>query len=248
MSAHLSIDDLTQRAATLQAAGDIDGIQREFLSRSSLITEQLRTLKSADDAIRRNLAPQLQALRSSLEAWALAQSTRDTGAQKLNFDPTLPALQSPLGGVHPISAMIAEMSSIFMRLGFEVVQGTELVSDIANFADLNIGPDHPARDGHDSFYIADDALLRTQTTAAQVIEMKQRKAAGKVPIRVIVPGKTYRRESDQTHAAMFHQIDAVVVDTTTNFAELKGTLDYFVRQLFGDTVETRFRPHHFPFT
>jgi phenylalanyl-tRNA synthetase alpha chain len=244
-----SIAELTaQIAQALNPEADLIALERTYIGRSGLITNMLRELKDQDADTRRVIAPQLQALRARVQDW-IDQHTKNVVSDPFpGFDPTLPALAPTVGGVHPIHAMIREMTAIFQGIGFEVAEGTELVSDTANFADLNMGPEHPARDGHDSFYVTDSLLLRTQTTAAQVIEMKRRKKQGKEPIRVIVPGKTYRRESDQTHAAMFHQIDAVVVDTTTSFAELKGTLDYFVKQLFGDTVETRFRPHHFPFT
>ncbi|HSI20618.1 MAG TPA: phenylalanine--tRNA ligase subunit alpha [Verrucomicrobiae bacterium] len=163
-------------------------------------------------------------------------------------DMSVPAEQLSAGTIHPISAIMEEMEDIFRELSFEVVEGPEIVTDEENFESLNLGIHHPARDGHDSFFLKDDLLLRTQTTAIQVGEMKKRFAKGDLPIRIVMPGKTYRRESDQTHSAMFHQIDAVMVDTQTTFADLKGILDYFVKRLFGDNVETRFRPHHFPFT
>jgi phenylalanyl-tRNA synthetase alpha chain len=144
--------------------------------------------------------------------------------------------------------MREEMELILRELSFKVVEGNELITEEENFDSLNLGPDHPARDGHDSFFVGEGRVLRTQTTAIQVNEMRRRAQQGDLPIRIVMPGKTYRRESDQTHSAMFHQIDAVMVDTQTTFSDLKGILDYFVGRLFHGEVETRFRPHHFPFT
>ena len=144
--------------------------------------------------------------------------------------------------------MIEHMTDIFARLSFEVVEGAEIVGEEENFDLLNLGPDHPARDGHDSFYLGSKQLLRTQTTAVQVLELRRRCKLNQLPVRIVVPGKTYRRESDPTHSPMFHQFDAVLVDECTTFADLRGSLQYLVSELFGQDVETRFRPHYFPFT
>jgi len=223
-------------------------IQEHLLGRKGLLPEFLRTLKNYSDEDRKNFGMAANALRQEIEAFLTGQETTSQEEVIPVFDTTLPAYEQTAGSLHPVSAMIREMVGIFADLSFEVAEGSEIVTDTDNFENLNLGKDHPARDGHDSFFLSDSLLLRTQTTAVQVLEMRRRFKAGELPIRVVVPGKTYRRESDQTHSAMFHQIDAVMVDTQTTFSDLKGSLDYFAKRLFGDTVETRFRPHHFPFT
>lgn len=164
------------------------------------------------------------------------------------LDVTLPPLLPYCGTLHPVTQMADRMVRIFMNLGFEVSDGPEIVSPEANFSWLNIPDKHPARDPHDTFYLSSTHLLRTQTTAVQVSEIRRRNEEGRLPIRIVVPGKTYRRESDASHSPMFHQFEGILVDSVTSMADLKGSLHYFVSQLFGNEVESRFRPHHFPFT
>ena len=234
----------TERLASGESTS---ALRAEYLGKEGIVPTLLRGLSTMPAEERPIHAATLARIRTELQQ--LLETKPVTAVEEAIFaDLTIPAFNKPTGSIHPISAMIEEMVEIFRGLAFEVVEGPEIVGDQENFEHLNMGPEHPARDGHDSFYLSDSILLRTQTTAVQVLEMQRRQKMGQLPIRVVVPGKTYRRESDQTHSAMFHQIDAVVVDSQTTFADLKGTLDYFAKQLFGDQVETRFRPHHFPFT
>jgi phenylalanyl-tRNA synthetase alpha chain len=214
-----------------------------FLGRKGKIADLMKELPLLSPEEKRTYGAAINALKEELTNTLMVKVEN-----KRLVDMTVPANPAKYGTIHPTSAMMEEMVNIFRELSFEVVEGNEIVTTDENFDSLNIGKNHPARDDHDSFYITDDLVLRTQTTAIQVNEMKKRFAKKELPIRIVMPGKTYRRESDQTHSAMFHQIDAVMVDTQTTFADLKGTLDYFVKRLFGDQVETRFRPHHFPFT
>lgn len=242
------LDSIRRRFAQLQKDSEsASDVEKELLGRKGLLPEFLRTLKTKPDEERRSLGAEANALRAEIEAFLASRQTAAAQNTPL-VDSTAPPAPLSVGGVHPISAMIREMTDVFRDLSFEVTEGPELVSDEDNFENLNLSIDHPARDGHDTFYVTDTLLMRTQTTAVQVIEMRGRNKAGKLPIRLVVPGKTFRRESDQTHSPMFHQFDAVMVDTETSFADLRGVLDYFAKRLFGDTVETRFRPHHFPFT
>lgn len=230
----------------LSQEGDAAKLRKELLGSSgrfSLLMKQVGELRAEERAA---AGRRMGEIRHELQE--LLEPKEEKAAARIAVDPTVPAASLRFGSVHPISAMIEEMVDIFARLSFEVVEGPEVVSEEENFELLNIGTDHPARNDQDTFYLTDSTLLRTHTTAAQVLEMRRRLKDNQLPIRVVVPGKTYRREADQTHAAMFHQIDAVMVDTQTTFADLKGCLDYFCKELFGSEVETRFRPHHFPFT
>jgi phenylalanyl-tRNA synthetase alpha chain len=219
-------------------------VRNHYLGRKGVLAARMKELPALAPEQRAPAGAALNALKQELAA-AMASSLSES---ERTVDMTVPAYPLEYGTLHPISQIMEEMNQIFRELSFEVVDGPEIVTDDENFESLNLGIHHPARDGHDSFYLTENLLLRTQTTAIQVGEMKKRFARGDVPIRIVMPGKTYRRESDQTHSPMFHQIDAVMVDTQTTFADLKGILDYFVKRLFGDQVETRFRPHHFPFT
>lgn len=233
----------------LKAGENPETIRVKILGRKGELTQVLRSLPSLslDKRIifgkEANLVK--QEIEQLLDAAARNQSKPDQTAQ---LDIEVPPFKFEFGTIHPVSAMIQEMTRIFQDLSFEVVEGPELVTEAENFDSLNIGPDHPARDSHDTFYVKDSILLRTQTTAVQVLEMHKRMKSNQLPIRIVVPGKTYRRESDATHSAMFHQMDAVMVDNQTTFSDLKGCLDYFCKRLFGENVETRFRPHFFPFT
>ncbi len=241
------INEIRELAITQAALGITSELRAAFIGKDGHVPTLMRSIGQRTESERPIFSEQVKLLKQELED-LLKSPTKEQPAEHISVDMSVPSHQKRYGSIHPISAMIEEMVGIFQDLSFEVVEGSEIVQDAENFEYLNMGIDHPARDGHDTFYINDSLLLRTQTTAVQVLEMRKRFKDGKLPIRVVVPGKTYRREADQTHSAMFHQIDAVVVDTQATFADLRGTLDYFAKRLFGDQVETRFRPHHFPFT
>jgi phenylalanyl-tRNA synthetase alpha chain len=148
------------------------------------------------------------------------------------------------GHLHPITRVLNEMIEIFQILGFRVVEGPEIETDWYNFEGLNIPPDHPARDTQDSFYLNQDVLLRTQTSPVQIRFMEKNQP----PIRIIVPGRVYRRDSDATHTPMFNQLEGLLIDDCVCFADLKGTLVNFAHSFFGKDRKIRFRPHYFPFT
>jgi phenylalanyl-tRNA synthetase alpha chain len=246
---HPKLNEIRQFVETsLTDGSDLRVVQEAVLGRKGTLRQFLTTLKDLPAEERAAAGAEALTLRAELEKLLLPATESTDTQDSIQVDWSIPVAPLAEGGIHPVSAMIEEMVDIFSELSFEVAEGAELISDVENFQYLNMGTDHPARDGHDSFYVTDSLLMRTHTTAVQVLEMQKRHKNHQLPIRVVVPGKTYRRESDQTHSAMFHQFDAVVVDTQTTFADLKGCLDYFAKRLFGDTVETRFRPHHFPFT
>lgn len=170
--------------------------------------------------------------------------------EKLNnekIDVTLPATKINTGSVHPVNKVIDEVEELFISMGYDVLDGPEVECDLYNFEMLNLPKGHPARDTQDSFYITEDVLLRTQTSPVQVRTMLSNKE--KTPIRVIAPGKTYRKDNDDaTHSHEFHQIEGLVVDECISMSDLKGTLSIFAKKMFGEEREIRFRPSHFPFT
>ena len=159
-------------------------------------------------------------------------------------DITLPAKRREAGTLHPITIVKNEMINVFLGMGFEVFEGPEIEDDDHNFTRLNVAKDHPARDMQDTFYVSDDILLRTHTSPGQIRVMDQEKP----PIKVLVPGRVFRSDSDATHSPMFHQMEGLVVDKGITLCDLQGMLDRFVKQIFDENVRTRLRPSYFPFT
>ena len=177
----------------------------------------------------------------------LEQKELDERLKKETIDITLPSTELTVGGVHPITKIINEVEELFVSMGYDVVEGPEVELDLYNFELLNLPKGHPARDSQDSFYITDEVLLRTQTSPVQARTMEANKE--KKPIRVICPGKTYRRDNDDaTHSHQFHQIEGLVVDENISLADLKGTLEILAKTMFGEDREIRLRPSFFPFT
>ena len=238
---------LTEVAATADPAA-LEALRIRYLGRKGSLTQILRTLKDLDPGVRREvgrLANEAKealeaAIAARLKALKLAARARETA----NLDVTLPGRRPPLGRLHPLTRIMEEICDIFLRLGFEAVEGPEVELDWYNFEALNIPPDHPARDMQDTFYFTDRVLLRTHTSPMQIRVMEKRRP----PVRIIAPGKVYRRDSDMTHSPMFHQVEGLLVDRRVTFADLKGVLTEFVHQLFGPEVSLRFRPSYFPFT
>ena len=176
---------------------------------------------------------------------ALAQEAREEQLRKEVIDVTLPAKRQEEGHRHPNTIALEEVERIFIGMGYEVMEGPEVEYDEYNFEKLNIPKGHPARDEQDTFYINDSILLRSQTSPVQVRTMEQ----GKLPIRMIAPGRVFRSdEVDATHSPSFHQIEGLVIDKGITFADLKGTLEEFAKEMFGTETKVKFRPHHFPFT
>lgn len=167
---------------------------------------------------------------------------KSKSAESIDF--TMPGNKREKGSLHPITKVWQELEDIFISMGFEIAEGPDIEDEFHNFDALNTPPDHPARNLSDTFYIEDDVLLRTQTSTVQIRVMQQHKP----PIKIISPGSCYRNESDASHSPMFHQVEALVVDEGINFADLRDVLNVFVKKMFGEKIESRFRPHFFPFT
>ena len=190
-------------------------------------------------------------LRSSLEEamaereTALRDAVRQARLQAETLDVTMPGAATPEGGLHPLSSVLDRLIDIFVSMGFDVVDGPEVETDHYNFEALNVPKDHPARDMQDTFYLGPNLLLRTQTSAAQIRTMETRKP----PIRIICPGRVYRAdEVDATHSPVFHQVEGLVVDKGITMCDLKGVLEQFAHEIYGEDTKVRFRPSFFPFT
>ena len=182
---------------------------------------------------------QYQALSEKMDR--LEMETRN---RREAVDITLPGKEMPLGGLHPLTLVKNEMINVFAGMGFEIFEGPEIEDDDHNFTRLNVPKDHPSRDMQDTFYLENDLLLRTQTSGGQIRVMDMEKP----PIKVLVPGRVFRSDSDATHSPMFHQMEGLVVDKGITLCDLQGMLDKFVQQIFDASVRTRLRPSYFPFT
>jgi phenylalanyl-tRNA synthetase alpha chain len=226
---------------------DLEALQVRFLGRKGELTQCLRGLGSIPADERPLIGQEANRLKELLEG--LIQEKREAltqglGADRSRFDWSLPGRRSVYGRRHPITQTMDQICAIFGRLNFEMVEGPEVELDYYNFEALNMPPDHPARDMQDTFYVSDTILLRTHTSPLQVRVMEKNAP----PLRVIAPGKVYRRDSDVSHTPMFHQVEGFMVGDNISFGDLKGTLTLFVHQMFGEETPLRFRPSFFPFT
>jgi phenylalanyl-tRNA synthetase alpha chain len=249
-----TIDQLTAKALQQIAdAGDLDALDAlrvALLGKSGEITLQLKQLgtlapeqrKLAGEAINRAKDAVAEAI--AARKLQLEQAALDQRLASERIDVTQPGRGLLPANAHPVSKTLERISEIFSRLGYQTAEGPEVEDDWHNFEALNFPPHHPARAMHDTFYFPSGHLLRTHTSGVQVRFMKDNKP----PLRMIAMGKVYRSDSDQTHTPMFHQMEGLLIDETSSFADLKGTLAAFVRAFFEQDFEMRFRPSYFPFT
>jgi phenylalanyl-tRNA synthetase alpha chain len=244
---------LSDARARIESAADLaalDALRVELLGKSGSVTALLKTLGSLSPEERKARGAEVNRVRDAISESlgarkaALDQVALAAKLERERIDISLPGRQVGVGGLHPITRALDRIVGIFERLGYTVADGPEIESDWFNFEALNFPPDHPARTMHDTFYFPDGRLLRTHTSPVQIRVMQQQQP----PIRVIIPGKVYRSDSDQTHSPMFHQVEGLVVGEDINFADLKGTLLNFVRAYFEREPKLLFRPSYFPFT
>ena len=229
----------------------LNDVRIAFLGKKGELTAVLKSMKNVDPKERPMVGQMVNEARESIEKFLddtkkkLENKAREIQMEREVIDVTLPARKNPVGHRDPNAIAQEEVERIFIGMGYEVIEGPEIEYDEYNFEKLNIPANHPAKDEQDTFYITKDILLRTQTSPVQARVMEQ----GKLPIRMISPGRVFRSdEVDATHSPSFHQIEGLVIDKNITFADLKGTLGEFARQLFGEGTKTKFRPHHFPFT
>ncbi len=250
-----SLENIKAEAiVAIEAASDIAALEElrvSYLGKKGALTSLLKNLGqlSAEErpkagaeinAVKQQLNDQLNARKESLQGAALAAQLAEE-----SIDITLPGRRAEAGSLHPITRTIQRMETFFSAMGFQVVEGPEIEDDYHNFEALNIPAHHPARAMHDTFYVDDTHVLRTHTSGVQVRTME----AQQPPIRVICPGRVYRCDSDLTHSPMFHQVEGLLIDETSNFGHLKGLLEDFLHAFFErDDLSVRLRPSYFPFT
>lgn len=248
-----SLEDIkAEAAAAIEAAADVAALEElrvSYLGKKGALTGLLKGLGqlSAEErpkagaeinAVKQVLNEQLNARKESLQSEALSAQLAAEA-----IDVTLPGRRAEAGALHPITRTIQRMETFFASMGFDVVEGPEIEDDYHNFEALNIPAHHPARAMHDTFYVDDTHVLRTHTSGVQVRTMETQSP----PIRVICPGRVYRCDSDLTHSPMFHQVEGLLIDETSNFGHLKGLLEDFLQAFFErDDLSVRLRPSYFP--
>ena len=239
--------EASEKAADLRS---LDDVRVAYLGKKGELTNLLKSLGQVDSDERPKAGAKINeakvALQEDLAARKdiLEQAALSTSLLAEKVDVSLPGRRPATGGLHPVTQAMYRIEEIFTGAGYEVVSGPEVENDYYNFEALNIPSHHPARAMHDTFYFGDGTLLRTHTSPSQVHTMEKQDP----PIRVICPGRVYRRDSDLTHSPMFHQVEGLVVDEGISFADLKGTVIDFLQRFFEKDLEVRFRPSYFPFT
>jgi len=230
----------------------LNDLRVRYLGRKGEITAVLRSMGQQPPEERPVIGQKANELKDKIEQLLrekenqLKEESRREAWEKEKIDVTLPGKPLFRGRLHPLTLISEEIKDIFTGLGFRVAEGPEIETDYYNFEALNMPPDHPARDMQDSFYFTSDILLRTHTSPVQIRVME--KETPQIPVRIIAPGKVYRRDDDVTHSPMFHQIEGLAVDRGITFADLKGVLLHFAREMFGENQKIRLRPSFFPFT
>ncbi len=227
----------------------IDELRVRFLGRKGEVAQLFSTMGSIFAEERAEAGKLLNELKNELQSLfdsavkSVGQNQRKKETDRVDY--TLPGIDKPVGSTHPIEQTLTEVKDIFKSIGFSIAYGPEIDDEYHNFEALNIPKHHPARDMQDTFFVEDNAVLRTHTSNVQIHLMENEEP----PIRYIVPGRVFRNEAISYKSfCLFHQVEGLFVDKNVSFAELKGTLDYFVRRMFGDDVKIRFRPSYFPFT
>jgi phenylalanyl-tRNA synthetase alpha chain len=248
------LSDLSKRAlkdirnsSTLE---ELDSVRVQYLGKKGSVSIQLKKLSDLDPSDRPRIGKEVNKLKKLVDQEitnkknSLNDEKIKSNIEDSSLDVTMPGRTSIIGNPHPVSSTLNEIEKIFLNAGFLVKDGPEIEDEYHNFTALNIPENHPARAMHDTFYFNTQYLLRTHTSPIQIRSMEKYG----VPIRVIAPGKVYRRDSDITHTPMFHQIEGLVIDKDINFTHLKGILHDFINTFFEDDMKLRFRPSYFPFT
>ncbi len=235
----------------IQTPQELEDFRVRYMGKKGSLTELLRGMGALPAEERPKMGQLVNELRQLLDtalterAEALQKALQEQKLKEEKLDVTMPGKKKPLGGLHPLNVVLNDVIDIFQSMGFDVVDGPEVETDHYNFEALNVPQDHPARDMQDTFYLAENILLRTQTSAAQIRTMEHRKP----PIRIICPGRVFRAdEVDATHSPVFHQIEGLVVDKGVTMCDLKGVLEQFAHEIYGPDTRVKFRPSFFPFT
>ncbi|MCE4956273.1 phenylalanine--tRNA ligase subunit alpha [Macrococcoides caseolyticum] len=246
-------EEAVQKVQAISEKKELQDIKVSYLGKKGVITGLMKEMKSLPNEEKPKFGQLVNDARQTVEK-AIAEAEEKIQRELINrklasetVDITLPGKELVSGASHPLNRIVEDIEDLFVGLGYEVVEGYEVESDYYNFEALNLPKSHPARDMQDSFYISDEVLMRTHTSPVQARTLESRKGQG--PVKIICPGKVYRRDSDDaTHSHQFTQIEGLVVDENIKMSDLKGTLEYFAKKMFGEDREIRLRPSFFPFT
>ena len=240
-----------EAVAVAQSEAEIEAVRVKYLGKKGELTAILKQMGSLSPEERPKMGQLVNEAKSEVEELITSKKNElqkkavEEQLKAETIDITMPAKAVKSGRLHPLNTVLDDMIDIFQSMGFDVVDGPEVETDHYNFECLNVPKDHPARDMQDTFYLAENLLLRTQTSAAQIRTMENRKP----PIKIICPGRVYRAdEVDATHSPVFHQIEGLVVDKNITMCDLKGVLEQFAHEIYGKETEVKFRPSFFPFT
>ncbi len=245
--------NFVEKLNKIKTKEDLQSLKSEFLGKNGFVTNEFKKMSQLNLDQKKEFSIQLNEIKNSINdnlSNKLKEIEKDEINKKLSdekIDITLPIRSQQEGKIHPVSQVIDEISSIFSEIGYSVAEGPDVETEYNNFSALNTPEEHPARDMHDTFYLEKNKriLLRTHTSPVQIRTMQK----GKPPFKIIAPGRTYRCDSDQTHAPMFHQLEGLHIDKEITMAHLKGCLNYFIQEFFEiKNIKMRFRPSHFPFT
>ena len=245
------LENSRERLKAIDTIQDAEDVRIKVLGKKGELTEMLKSMGKMDPEERKEFGMAANQVRSEIEKMLdasfeqLKNKAKEAKFKMEKIDVTEPGKLQHLGTKHPITITIEEISKVFKSMGFSLAEGPEVETVFNNFDALNAGPNHPARDWTDTFYINDNVVLRTQTSSVQIRTMEQRKP----PIRIISPGRVYRSDAvDATHSPLFHQIEGLVIDKGVTLGDLYGTLDLLMKKLYGKDAKIRLRPHHFPYT
>ncbi len=241
-------NDFKARISGIAIGDELRQLRTDFLGKKGLVTQVMKDMRELSSEQKREVGRHVNELKNWIENEIREKTEKLKGASPEGddntFDTTLPGRKEARGTLHPITQIMEEIIAVFVSLGFQVAEGPEVESDYYNFEALNIPKDHPARDMQDTFYIGGEKVLRTHTSPVQIHVMEKQQP----PLRIIAPGKVYRCDSDISHTPMFHQIEGLMVDENVTFSDLKGVMNIFVHEIFGEKTKVRFRPSFFPFT
>ena len=243
-------DEFTSKLKEVSTTEELEKLRVEFIGRKGKVTQLLKEIPNLPPEERKEFGKACNVLKAEIESAVkeklkeLKEREKRERLEKERIDVTLPGRRRGLGALHPVTKTLKEIVKIFTSMGFTVAEGPEIETDFYNFEALNIPKGHPAREMQDTFYISDDVVLRTHTSPVQVRVMEKHQP----PIQIIAPGKVYRKDADVTHTPMFHQVEGLMVDEKVTFADLKGVLEVFLKEIFGSDTKIRFRPSYFPFT
>jgi phenylalanyl-tRNA synthetase alpha chain len=240
-------EEFDLEAAGVKDEGDISRIKSKYIGKKGILQDLFKIIPQLQSEERKTAGRILNELKEYIERrLETLKSNLERKQVEFSEDITLPGRKNFSANLHPVTIALREITQIFEKMGFEIEDGPEIEEDWFNFTALNIPPDHPARDMQDTFYLEDGRLLRTHTSPVQIRAMLKRK--GILPIKIIAPGRVFRRDWDATHSPVFHQVEGLFVDRKVRMSDLFGVLEFFFKKFFGEGTRVRFRPSYFPFT